>query len=83
MGLIDELNHALVARYRKEIDPAVLSDAMRWFAARIGAEKLDKLLLNFVEQFPQRCRLSRQADRAEWLKGTPKACPTAKPPSKS
>ena len=23
MGLIDELNHALIARYRREIDPAV------------------------------------------------------------
>src|ERR1700722_2523311 len=33
MGLIDELNHALVERYRKEIDPNVLKDAMKWFAA--------------------------------------------------
>ena len=24
MGLIDELNHAMVAKYRKEVDPAVL-----------------------------------------------------------
>src|ERR1035438_226824 len=31
MGLIDELSHALVARYRKQIDPQVLSPAVGWF----------------------------------------------------
>ena len=35
MGLIDELSHALVATYRKEIDPAVLTEALRWFAAQV------------------------------------------------
>jgi hypothetical protein len=29
MGLIDELSHALVARYRKQVDPAVLSELLR------------------------------------------------------
>src|ERR1039458_90495 len=52
MGMIDELNHALVARYRKQIDPKVLSDALGWFAGKIGAENLDRLLLAFADQFP-------------------------------
>src|ERR1700761_3889682 len=34
MGLIDELSHALVASYRRQIDPAVLSEAIRWFSAQ-------------------------------------------------
>src|ERR1700731_4662548 len=41
MGLIDELSHALVARYRKQIDPNVLSEAIRWFTAQISPEKLN------------------------------------------
>jgi hypothetical protein len=57
MGLIDELSHALVERYRKQIDPAVLSEAMRWFAAQVDGDKtktgkMDALLLAFTEQFP-------------------------------
>src|SRR4051794_8479388 len=41
MGLIDELNHALVAKYRKEIDPSVLRDAMRWFEAQAEPAEID------------------------------------------
>ncbi len=57
MGLIDELSHALVDQYRKQIDPAVLAEAVRWFAERIDSDKtrpgkLEALLLAFTEQFP-------------------------------
>ena len=50
MGLIDELSHALVYQYRRQIDPAVLSEAMRWFAAQVDVDKtktgkMDALLL--------------------------------------
>src|SRR5215469_12789186 len=48
MGLIDELSHALVARYRKEIDPAVHTEAIRWFSSKINQPDLEKLLLAFV-----------------------------------
>jgi glycosidase len=52
MGLIDEATHEVLARYREQLDPAVMTDALGWFAARVGAKSLDKLLLKFVEQFP-------------------------------
>ena len=52
MGLIDELNHALVASYRKQIDPAVFSQALQWFAAQAKPEDLEKLLLQFTAEFP-------------------------------
>src|SRR3569833_1635807 len=32
MGRSDELSHALVAQYRKNTDPSLLSEAVRWFA---------------------------------------------------
>jgi glycosidase len=74
MGLIDELSHALVARYRMEIDPAVLTEAVRWFAARIDPDgtdpqKLECLLLAFTEQFPNVAVFRGEITAAEWLRG--------------
>jgi hypothetical protein len=75
MGLIDELSHALVARYRKEIDPAVLSEAVRWFTAQIESQKLDRLLLTFTEQFPNVAVFRGPTTAAEWLRGTTEGLP--------
>src|ERR1019366_37203 len=69
MGLIDELSHALVARYRKEIDPTVLSEAVRWFAAQTEPEKLERLLLKFTEQFPNVDVFRGKVSAAKWLRG--------------
>ena len=69
MGLIDELSHALVARYRKEIDPAVLTEAVRWFSAQNEPEKLEKLLLEFTEQFPNVDVFRGRISATKWLKG--------------
>ena len=70
MGLIDELSHALVAKYRKEIDPAVLSEAVRWFAAQTEPAKLERLLLTFTEQFPNVAIFRGQISAEKWLRGT-------------
>jgi glycosidase len=75
MGLIDELNHALVARYRREIDPSVLSEAVRWFAAQAEPEKLERLLLTFTEQFPNVAVYRGEVTAAQWLKGTTDGLP--------
>ncbi len=52
MGLIDEASHVLMARYREQLDPAVMTAALEFFAAQVGAEALDKMLLTFVKEFP-------------------------------
>jgi len=70
MGMIDELNHALVARYRREIDPAALSEAIRWFAGKIGPENVERLLLSFVDQFPNVEVYQGKITGAEWLAGS-------------
>ncbi|SEG23050.1 Alpha amylase, catalytic domain [Bryocella elongata] len=84
MGLIDELNHALVAKYRKEVDPAVLSEAMTFFAktlgttlgsAEAGQKELDRLLLIFTEQFPNVAVYRKHLTATEWLKGTTEGMP--------
>ena len=70
MGLIDELNHALIARYREEIDPSVLTAALAWFAAKVGPINVERLLLSFVEQFPSVDVYQGKLSPAEWLSGT-------------
>src|ERR1019366_4366336 len=75
MGLIDELSHALVARYRKQIDPSVLSEAVRWFAAQTEPAKLENLLLAFSEQFPNVAIFRGETTAANWLKGSTDGVP--------
>jgi glycosidase len=75
MGLIDELNHAMVARYRKDVDPAVLSEAVRWFGAQVDAEKLQRLLLAFTEQFPNVAVYRGEMTAVEWLRGSTDGLP--------
>jgi hypothetical protein len=69
MGMIDELKHAFVARYRREIDPAVLSEALKWFTVRIGPEQVERLLLNFVELFPGVDVFQGKLTAQQWLAG--------------
>jgi glycosidase len=75
MGLIDELNHALAARYRKEIDPNVLSEALRWFAGKIEPDNLERLLVTFVQEFPNVDVYRGKLTAAEWLRGTTDGMP--------
>ncbi len=69
MGLIDELSHALVARYRKEIDPTVLSEAVRWFASQTDPDKIERLLLTFTQQFPNVDVFRGKITAEKWLRG--------------
>ncbi|RSL15249.1 glycosidase [Edaphobacter aggregans] len=75
MGLIDELSHALVAHYRKEIDPSVHSEAIRWFASKLEPTKVEQLLLAFVEQFPGVEVYRQKLTAQEWLNGTTEGMP--------
>jgi hypothetical protein len=75
MGLIDELNHAMVARYRQEIDPSVLKEAMRWFGSHIKPADLERLLLTFTAQFPNVAIHRGELTAAEWLNGSTDGLP--------
>ena len=80
MGLIDELSHALVAQYRRQIDPNVLRDAAHWFANQIDPTqtdpgKLDRLLLAFTEQFPNTPIFRGQIAAADWLRASTEGRP--------
>jgi glycosidase len=69
MGLIDEASHVLMARYREQFDPEVMTAGLDWFAAQVGAEKLDAMLLSFVEQFPGSTVIRGLETPRQWLAG--------------
>ena len=69
MGLIDEASHVLMARYREQFDPQVMTAALDWFGAQVGTDNLDKMLLAFVEQFPGQSVMRGKETPAQWLAG--------------
>jgi glycosidase len=69
MGLIDEASHVLIARYREQFDPEVMNAALDWFSAQVGGDKLDAMLLAFVEQFPGSSVVKGAATPKQWLAG--------------
>ena len=69
MGLIDEASHVLMARYREQFDPQVMTAALDWFGAQVGADNLDKMLLTFVDQFPGQSVMRGLETPAQWLAG--------------
>jgi hypothetical protein len=70
MGLIDELSHAVIDHYRTEQDPAVLTDALKWFSERVGAQNVDTLLLTFTQLFPNVDIYTGKLTAAKWLAGS-------------
>ena len=75
MGLIDEASHILIARYREQFDPQVMTGALDWFQARVGAEALDTMLLTFVEQFPGSSVMRGLETPRRWLAGASDGIP--------
>ncbi len=69
MGLIDEASHVLMARFREQFDPQVMTAALDWFGAQVGTNNLDKMLLAFVEQFPGQSVMRGEDTPAKWLAG--------------
>jgi glycosidase len=52
MGLIDEILHHVIDQYRRQRNPDAIVKALTWLENSIGAEELDKALLQFVQEFP-------------------------------
>ncbi|HEX4956293.1 MAG TPA: alpha-amylase family glycosyl hydrolase [Thermoanaerobaculia bacterium] len=52
LGLVHELLHQLIDAFRREVDPEVLSEALAFVSARLGAPRLEAALRLFVEEFP-------------------------------
>ncbi|WP_446743746.1 alpha-amylase family glycosyl hydrolase [Silvibacterium acidisoli] len=70
MGLIDELSHAIFARYRATADPSVLPEALQWFEANSNSGEVDKLLLGFTREFPNSEIYRGKITDKKWLAGS-------------
>ena len=69
MGLIDELSHALIGKYRKNTDPLVLKDGLRFLAREVGQQQLENVLLTFTQQFPNVAVFRNEVTAEQWLEG--------------
>ncbi|QMV17726.1 alpha-amylase [Granulicella sp. 5B5] len=70
MGLIDELSHALVAKYRRERDPAVMAEGLRWLQQSAPKGEAEKLLLRFTQEFPTVAVYRGELSAEKWLQGS-------------
>jgi hypothetical protein len=79
MGLIDELNHAMIAKYRETLDPDLLPHALGWLEAEANREPVDRLLVAFSDEFPVVRVYRGQQTASGWLASiTPAAEANAK-----
>ena len=67
MGLIDEISHAMVERYRQSRDPQVNQAALQWFAGQVGEDNVEKLLRTFVQEFPNVAIYRGEESVDRWL----------------
>ena len=65
----------LVAQYREERDPKVMLDGLAFFEARLGAEQLDRTLLQFADQFPTVSVYQSKQQAKDWLAGSTNGIP--------
>lgn len=70
MGLIDELSHAVIKKFRETVDPEVLPAALQWFASGVMEENVAGLLRAFTEQFPNTDVFQGKETVPEWLAKT-------------
>ncbi|MCJ7623975.1 MAG: alpha-amylase, partial [Anaerolineaceae bacterium] len=52
IGLIDEIFHYIIDLYQRQKQPKTMENALKWVSERIGEEKLETVLLEFVDDFP-------------------------------
>ena len=54
MSLIDEINRQVSAEYRRQMNPEMLAQALRWLEERLGSEVLEETLVSLADVFPPR-----------------------------
>ena len=75
MGLIDELSHAMIARFRESVDPEVFRAAIDWFTPDGDRSKTEGLLAAFTADFPNTEVFRGKVTAAAWLNETVEGLP--------
>jgi glycosidase len=69
MGLLDEILHFMIDRFRNQINPSILQQALDWLEADLGQETVDSTLQRFIAEFPTTEIFRGQTDLAEYWAG--------------
>lgn len=75
MGLIDEIMHYLLGRYKEQVNPKVMEKALRWLENRVGREAIDKCLLRFIDEFPPLVVYRGEMQPEEYLRASSENIP--------
>jgi glycosidase len=70
MALIDEILHDVARMFREMAAPDSFARALELLESSLGAERLDALLLAFVERFPPVAVYEGRVGAAAWLAGS-------------
>jgi glycosidase len=70
MGLIDEILHMAFYSYREQRKPNVMQEALDWLYGMLGQAEVDKVLVQFVEEFPPVVVYQRKQEVQEYLEGS-------------
>jgi glycosidase/predicted metal-dependent HD superfamily phosphohydrolase len=75
LGLIDEILHYVVEKYRQEENVDISKQALEWLNEKIGKKCVNKALSRFAEEFPPVAVYQRKIDADEYLKSETKGIP--------
>ncbi|UCF29667.1 MAG: alpha-amylase, partial [Chloroflexota bacterium] len=70
MGLIDEILHYVVSIYRRQVNPDVMDEALKWLDSRIGAQAVNTTLQSFAEQFPPLAVYLKNVELTDYVNST-------------
>jgi glycosidase len=69
MGLVDEILHHVIAQYRQQKNPQMLTQALAHLSERVGSDALDEALLAFVKHFPPKPVYRNEVTAEAYLDG--------------
>jgi len=69
LGLLDEIMHLLIHRYRQQADPNLFARALDALRAHVGEEALESTLRAFLERFPPLAVYRGEMTGEQWLEG--------------
>jgi glycosidase len=69
MGLIDEMLHVILARYRERVRPGLMAEILADLEANLGADAISGLFAEFVDEFPPIAVYRGEVDAESYLLG--------------
>ncbi len=70
MGLLDEIMHLMVERYRQQTDPALFARALARLRQQLGEDALEATLRAFLQRFPPLAVYRGEMSVDAWLAGS-------------